>query len=84
MTVHLTITDEQGKALEWFLGSLSAGVCDDLNLSRVYDRLYKEFGQVEVSGVRRSESSCWVRNLNEHAAIVPPKPKDVDRYIDAT
>lgn len=84
MTVHLTITDEQGKALNWFIGSLTSGVCDDLNLSRIYDRLYEEFGHVSVSGVHRSEHGCWTRNLGENAAVVPEKPKDVDRYIDAT
>ena len=83
MTVHLTITDEQGKALNWFLGSLTAGVCDDLSLSRIYDRLYEEFGYVEVSGVRRSEAGCWTRKDGEHATVIE-RPKNVARYIDAT
>lgn len=83
MTVHLTLTDEQGKALNWLLGSLSAGVCDDLTLTRVYDKLYDEFGYVGVDGVVRSEFGCWQRESLATRAVLA-KPEQVERYIDAT
>lgn len=84
MTVHLTITDEQAKALQWFVGSMTSGVCDDLNLSRIYDSLYDKFGFVTVSGVERSADGCWKRVDGERAALFVNQPPPKEHYIDAS
>jgi hypothetical protein len=60
MTVNIAVTEEQAKAITWLIGSVSSGVVEALNLDRLYDELYQEFGTVIVSNVERSNVSCWI------------------------
>lgn len=77
MSVVLTLSNDQAKALNWLLGSVSASVNDDLKLSSIYNKLYDTFGYVGVDGAVRSEFGCWKRERSGKAVTLTPDSESV-------
>lgn len=77
MAVTLNITEDQAKALNWLIGSLNAGVTDDIGLTPLYTALVDHFDFVEVDNVERSIYGCWERTDNSVPATIHKSSKDV-------
>lgn len=83
MSVTLTMSNDQAKALTWLIGSVTSGVNESLNLNVIYDRLHDQFGYVNVTGVERSEHGCWrLKRSGVGAKIVADSQPDY--HIDVT